>query len=496
MRITSYRSPSVAALRRAGAGHSAGLAGPGTEQTRACRRPVAATQPALPPGTNADTGWPRTVTLAHGTAVWYQPQIESWTNQKHIVAWSAVAYTPTGAKEPALGTIKIEGPTKVSVDDRVVSFDMRDHRVQLQVAVARPGEDAGRRRAARCRRDERVLDLDRVLAYVADSPLAVKNVEGIKADPPKVFSAPAPAILINLDGEPIWSPIKDVDLQVRGQHQLGSVRARADQDASTCATTTSWLEATAVTGPWKAVGQAARQLLEAAGRRQLEGREGGAARQEALVEDDAEGVRRAPTPAELIVIDGRAQLPGGRGRAQPAVGEQHRERPVPHGPDRRLLLPGGRPLVQVGQPRRPVDVRDADAARGLQEDPDRASAVARAGVGAGHATGHRGGAAGDDSADRARQQEGTEGAGRRLRRRQARAEADRRQPRASSRSSTPTRTSSSSATSTTCASRACGSCRSAADGPWEVAVEHPAGDLHDPGELAGQPRHLRDRGRR
>ena len=41
--------------------------------------------------------------------------------------------------------------------------------------------------------NERVLDLDRVLAYVADSPLAVKNVEGIKADPPKVFSAPAPA---------------------------------------------------------------------------------------------------------------------------------------------------------------------------------------------------------------------------------------------------------------------------------------------------------------
>ena len=34
----------------------------------------------------------------------------------------------------------------------------------------------------------RVLDLDRLLAYVADSPLAVKNVEGIKADPPKVFS--------------------------------------------------------------------------------------------------------------------------------------------------------------------------------------------------------------------------------------------------------------------------------------------------------------------
>ena len=34
------------------------------------------------------------------------------------------------------------------------------------------------------------------------------------------------------------------------------------------------------------------------------------------------------------------------------------------------------------EPRRPVDVRHADAARRLQEDPGRASAVARAGVGA------------------------------------------------------------------------------------------------------------------
>jgi hypothetical protein len=32
-----------------------------------------------PPGTNADTGWPRTVALKTGTVVWYQPQVESWT---------------------------------------------------------------------------------------------------------------------------------------------------------------------------------------------------------------------------------------------------------------------------------------------------------------------------------------------------------------------------------------------------------------------------------
>jgi hypothetical protein len=122
MRITSHRSPRIAALL------AVTLAIPpgslvGAQGKPAVPPAVAATQPALPPGTNADTGWPRTVTLPHGTALWYQPQIESWTNQKELVAWSAVAYTPTGAKEPALGTIKVETPK--CLDDRVVTFDIR-----------------------------------------------------------------------------------------------------------------------------------------------------------------------------------------------------------------------------------------------------------------------------------------------------------------------------------------------------------------------------------
>ncbi len=91
--------------------------------TTASAKPAAT--PAPPPGTNGDTGWPRTVALKSGTAVWYQPQVESWTAQKQMIAWSAVAFTPTGAKEAALGTIKLEAATNVSVDERLVSLDMK-----------------------------------------------------------------------------------------------------------------------------------------------------------------------------------------------------------------------------------------------------------------------------------------------------------------------------------------------------------------------------------
>ena len=53
--------------------------------------------------------------------------------------------------------------------------------------------------------EERVIGLDRVLANIDASQIIPKNVEGIKADPPTVFFSKTPAVLVNLDGDPIWN---------------------------------------------------------------------------------------------------------------------------------------------------------------------------------------------------------------------------------------------------------------------------------------------------
>jgi hypothetical protein len=214
-------------------------------------KPANSTSP--PPGTNADTGWPRTAALTSGGSVTlYQPQVENWAGQKDIVAWSAVSYTPPGAKEAALGTIKIEGKTKVSLDERVVSLELQVTEFnfpslktdQVKTLVADVQKLPQR---------ERVLDLDRLMAYVADSPLTPKNVEGLKADPPKIFSAVAPAILINIDGEPIWSPIKEVDLKyvINTNWDLFE---HTPTKAFYLRYNESWLKAGAIEGPWSPAG--------------------------------------------------------------------------------------------------------------------------------------------------------------------------------------------------------------------------------------------------
>jgi hypothetical protein len=224
---------------------------PATTKPAAQAKAAPVTSP--PAGTNADTGWPRTITLKSGTAVWYQPQVESWTDQKNIVAWSAVSYQRTGVKEAALGTIKIEGPTQVALDDHLVTLDLRITEYNFRTLTPEQVKTLVADVQA-LPVHERVLDLDRLLAYVAASPLQVKNADNIKADPPRVFSSTTPAILLNLDGETVWSPIMDVDLKY-------VVNTNWDVLEHTPSSTLylrynrSWLQAKAIEGPWTPAGK-------------------------------------------------------------------------------------------------------------------------------------------------------------------------------------------------------------------------------------------------
>ena len=256
MSIRSSRSPWTAAVL------AAVIALPNTALIRAqSPTPKPQTASAVPPqvaaaagnppaGSNADTGWPRDVALKSGAVEWYQPQVESWEGQKQIVAWSAVSYTPTGGK-PALGSIKIEGPTKVSVDERLVSMDLKITQFSFpsltpdQVKTLVTDVQALPER-------HRVIDLDRLLAYVADSPLQVKNTEGLKADPPKIFSAPAPAVLVGMDGPPIWSPIKDVDLRY-AVNTNWDLFEHSPTKTFYLRVDKGWLQSTAASGPWTIV---------------------------------------------------------------------------------------------------------------------------------------------------------------------------------------------------------------------------------------------------
>ena len=206
-------------------------------------------------GDRVDGGWPlgfETATKAR--VVIYQPQIASWKDQKYMVAYAAAAYEAPGAAKPVLGTFRVEASTSVSLEERLVKFSpvklvetsfptlSREQVQDLTAAVEQGIPD-----------DERIIALDRVLTNLDTSQIVPRNVEGVKADPPTIYYSTRPAILVNFDGDPIWSPIKENDLKFAVNtnwdvFQIESTKTfylRHDK---------VWLKATSITGPWSAAG--------------------------------------------------------------------------------------------------------------------------------------------------------------------------------------------------------------------------------------------------
>jgi hypothetical protein len=179
--------------------------------TTAAATPAAVPVAAVP----IDGGWPREYPLGTGASVLvYQPQIASWDGQKRMTAFSAVSYRSSAQQKPLLGTIKIEADTSVSTTERLVRFEnMKLTEVNIQSLAKESTRDVAAQIEKAIPDDERVIALDRVVANVDKSTLSARNIDDIKADPPPIFYSKTPALMVNIDGEPIWSPIKEVDLK-------------------------------------------------------------------------------------------------------------------------------------------------------------------------------------------------------------------------------------------------------------------------------------------
>ena len=203
-----------------------------------------------------DGGWPRDYATSSGGAIRvFQPQVASWDGQRRLVAYAAVSYSAPGAAKPALGSVKIEADTSVAVSERLVNFST----VKLtETHFAELPNDQLRDIVATIQQDvpegALMIALDRVLARLDKSQIIPKNVGGVKADPPVIFYSTVPAILVNLDGDAIWTPIKDNDLRFAVntnwdlfEHEPSKTFFLRYNDG--------WLTATDIKGPWKAAGK-------------------------------------------------------------------------------------------------------------------------------------------------------------------------------------------------------------------------------------------------
>src|SRR5205814_3184250 len=141
--------------------------------------------------------------------------------------------------------------TSVALADRLVSFS--EFTITAASFPAVPKDDVKiilDEILAAVPREQRVIGLDRVLAMVDTSQVTPRNNESVKADPPPIFFSDGPAVLVNLDGPAIWSPIQGTDLRFAVNtnwdlfeyREARSFYLRVDK---------SWMVAESVDGPWR-----------------------------------------------------------------------------------------------------------------------------------------------------------------------------------------------------------------------------------------------------
>ncbi len=256
---------------------------------------------AAPP---VDGGWPRVSTTASGAAlVIYQPQIASWVDQKDLVFYAAISYTPAGAKA-ALGTIKGESATSVSTAQRLVSLaEVRITDSNFSTLTRDQLRTVAAEISAAIRPEDRLLALDRVLANLDKSQIIPKNIEGVKAEPPPIFVSKTPAVLVNVDGDPIWSGIQGNDLQFAVNTNWDLFLHTPTQTLYLRATDT-WLKAPALPGPWTYAGllpDSFYKLPNDANWKDAKGALPG----KKIAPSDAPTVFATTAPAELILLKGK-----------------------------------------------------------------------------------------------------------------------------------------------------------------------------------------------
>lgn len=157
-----------------------------------------------------DTRWPRQRTIEGNTLITYQPQVDNWKDFQELDWRMAINLIPAGGK-PVLGVVEMHGRTIVDNEDKMVSISS----IQIK-RTSFPSLDP----AASAHMEKLVrrfmpgyisITLHQLVACVP-KPESVPGVQ-LKNDPPVIHVSYKPAILLDVDGQPVRATITNAKLQ-------------------------------------------------------------------------------------------------------------------------------------------------------------------------------------------------------------------------------------------------------------------------------------------
>ena len=246
-------------------------------------------------------GWPRHVQLPDAALLVYPPQVVRWDGSA-IAFRSAVAWRKTVGNE-TFGTLEATATAHVDRIARSVAFaDIKVTKATL------PGASDTSALTAALPAVYASVSLDRLqmsLAAVDDKPQTV-----VVANPvPRVIVGSAPAILVPIDGAPVWKPVQGS----AGFSRVVNTRALILRSSAApqvfLRVYDGWLMSSSLSGPWQqpflppaGMDAVAKKIAAARAVDLLDG--GGKANPKPSLAQGMPAIYTSETPAELIVFNG------------------------------------------------------------------------------------------------------------------------------------------------------------------------------------------------
>lgn len=224
--------------------------------------PFARTAGAQAPAASTDSvdlGWPRQLLSGTTTFSVYQPQIDSWRGNQLAVR-AAVAVRDSGAAEPEFGVIWLSARTDVDKTTRVVS--LANQQITKVSFPAAPDSGAGWQARLQGLLPQAFdsIALDRLESELAISQeIQQGSARPLRNAPPRVIFSTVPAILVPIDSQPVLRPAGG------GVERVINTRALLLRDGGTyyLHVFDGWMQASALTGPWRVATSAPAALAPA-----------------------------------------------------------------------------------------------------------------------------------------------------------------------------------------------------------------------------------------
>lgn len=265
--------------------------------------------PAAAPAVNtlADP-WPRDVTLGKGSALVYQPQINSWKGNQ--LDWRvAVAITPKGSKNPVYGTVQGTARTDIDrVTRTVVLNDIVYGKVNFPTLPDNGAAYMGDLRKG-LNAALNTMALDSLETALAASKTANVTSLPVRNDPPQVIVSYSQAIQVPVAGNPVFKSVQDTDLERVINTEALIVRTKWDSQLY-LHVFDGWLTAAGINGPWTLAPSIPAGLNDLAAQLAQQGKvdllDGGASAQpKPALANGVPAIYVTETPAELIVFKGQ-----------------------------------------------------------------------------------------------------------------------------------------------------------------------------------------------